>query len=70
MRLVTATTKITTSATASLSTGSLCHLVTCSGRYLEKPCNVALFHCSFPHNAFFKRLFCSRNYAVSSDKLP
>ena len=41
---VTATTKITTSA--SLSTARLCHPVTCSGRYLEKPCNVA-FSC-FP----------------------
>ena len=38
---VTATTKITTKA--SLSTAGLCHPVTCSGCYLEKPYNVALF---------------------------
>ena len=34
----------------SLSTAKLCHHVTCSEHYLEKPCNVALFPHLFPHN--------------------
>ena len=46
---VTANTKITTSA--SLSTARLYHPVTCSGRYLEKPHNVALFPCFPPFNS-------------------